>query len=371
MSRILLFCLLLYSQCLFSQGYHIKGHIPASQNGQYIYLYGIDYSGLNPKISDSSLITNGEFHFRGKLNTPGLLASLYLKDYRVFFHQFFIENREIGAIATLRDSIHPQAKLATTNNPLTVQYQAWKKQTDSMETVLSLTYMRMDSMERTHAPATAFDSLKMALQIPKQQLKMAKVDFIRKHPGDYISLVWLRYDMSARMSDTPELVDSLFQQLSPVLKKLPEGKGLREKIAAMKRMHPGAKLPNFQLPDSSGKQIKLLDFPGQYLLVDFWASWCAPCVEAIPGLKKLYDTWQPKGLSMISISLDNEKSRWLEALNKYQLPWRHASDLKGWKSPVALHCDIYAIPSVILLDKTGMIVAINPDLPKLLPSLLK
>lgn len=371
MSRLLIYCLMLYGQTLFAQGYHIKGSIPASQNGQFIYLYGIDYSMLNPKIVDSSLITNGRFEFRGKIHTPGLLASLYLKDYRQFFTQFFIENREIGATAVLRDSSHPVALLTTTNNPITTQYNAWKSATDATSLPVSRMYYQMDSMKRVHAPQAAIDSVSNEQKRWKVELRAAKIRFIREHTSDYLSLIWLRYDMANSLANTPLLFDSLYNGLSKELRQLPEAKVLQETIAAIKVVQPGKPLPDFQLPDSSGNMVQLKDFRGKYLLIDFWASWCGPCVEAIPALKELYNTWQPKGLSVISISLDDKRDHWITALQKYQLPWPQISELKGWQSKVAVQYHINSIPTTILLDPAGKILAVDPDLSRLLPSLLK
>lgn len=366
MYRTLTLLLLLLPLITFAQGYHIKGHIPASQNGTYIYLYGIDYSNLNPKIVDSSLITDGRFDFHGQLQTPGLLASIYLKDIRTFFAQLLVENRDITATAILRDSSHPIPRIQTINNPLTKQYDAWKAAT---ATPVYRMYRQLDSMENAGAPPAVMDSLKKTLAIEKTVLKEKKIRFIRERPNDYISLFWLRYDLSSSLS--PSLLDSLFKGLSISLRRLPEGKGLQEIIAAIHQREPGRQLPSFEFPDSSGRIVKLTDFRGQYVLIDFWASWCQPCVAAIPEMKEIYNTWHTRGLSVVSISLDDKADHWKNALDKYQMPWPQVSDLKGWKSKAAKQYNITAIPTTILVDKTGKVVAVDPDLSQLLPALLK
>jgi thiol-disulfide isomerase/thioredoxin len=369
-SKIILFFLLVCHNT-FSQGYHISGTIPASQNGQYIYLYGIDYSGLNPVIRDSAIINNGKFHFRGSIHTPGMLASLYLKDSKVFFSQFFIENRDIMVTALLRDYSRPIHKLLTRNSPVTTQYEAWKACTDPLFTSSFLLSRTIDSMKNAKLPDTTVAPLKATLDKQRTALKMAKINFIRSHPDYYISLVWLCYDLAPGLSHTPALLDSLYDHLSPELKMLPEGKALQENIAIINNLQPGKLLQDFNIPDTSGRPVKLSGFRGSYLVVDFWASWCQPCVAAIPALKELYNTYHPKGLQVISISLDDKKGKWLTAVEKYRMPWAQVSQLQGWKSPVARQYNINAIPRTILLDKEGRIIALDPDLATTLPTLFK
>ena len=371
MARILLWTLLILNNItVFSQGYRIKGTISPTLNGRYIYLYGIDYSGQNPKINDSSLISNGQFNFQGKLNTPALLASLYLKDFQLFFTQFFVENKEMQLNAILHDSTHPVAKLQVRNNPVTNQYTLWKQQTDSLSIEVLRRYPLLDSLERVHADGALADSVKDVQQHFKDQLLAIKCRYITAHPKDYLSLFWLRYDLAEGLCSRPSQLDSIFSILSPALRNLPEGKELQKQMLTCANLLPGKQLPDIQVPDSSGKMVQLRNFEGRYLLIDFWASWCGPCVEAIPELKELYATWLPKGLAIISVSLDKDRKRWLDAVYKYQLPWRQVSDLKGWKSPAAQSCNVHAIPGSILIDKKGKIVAINGDLSKLLPALL-
>ncbi|MCF2491033.1 TlpA disulfide reductase family protein [Dyadobacter sp. CY347] len=126
----------------------------------------------------------------------------------------------------------------------------------------------------------------------------------------------------------------------------------------------GKKAPEILLPSITGQSIALSSQKGKVVLVDFWASWCAPCVEEQPELKKLYNQFNKSGkreknFEIFGVSLDSKKPAWEKAVRKYKINWIQVSDLKFWTSPVAKTYEIEALPFNVLLDKTGTIVGVN------------
>lgn len=115
--------------------------------------------------------------------------------------------------------------------------------------------------------------------------------------------------------------------------------------------------PALALPDQKGDTLRLSDFRGKVVLVDFWASWCAPCRVANKGLVKLYSQFENKGLVILGVSLDESTEAWQKAIRKDGLKWRQVIDLKAWDSPVAAVWDVNAIPASFLIDREGNIVA--------------
>ena len=98
---------------------------------------------------------------------------------------------------------------------------------------------------------------------------------------------------------------------------------------------------------------------GKVTLIDFWASWCGPCRQENPNVVALYNEFHKKGLSIISVSLDEDAAEWKEAIAKDKLTWVHVSNLKEMKDPIALQYGVTQIPTTFLLDATGKIVAVD------------
>jgi peroxiredoxin len=131
------------------------------------------------------------------------------------------------------------------------------------------------------------------------------------------------------------------------------------KMAAVKPVSVGQIAPEFELNDTEGKLVKLSDFKGRYVLLDFWASWCAPCREENPNIVKQFEAFKDKGFTVLGVSLDEQKSDWLKAIKDDRLNWPHVSELKRWDGKVTLQYRIEGIPASFLLDPKGKIVAKN------------
>ncbi|MHC0444960.1 TlpA family protein disulfide reductase [Flavobacterium sp. 3-218] len=116
--------------------------------------------------------------------------------------------------------------------------------------------------------------------------------------------------------------------------------------------------PEIDLPDTKGEKIALSSLRGSLVLVDFWASWCGPCIKEQPLLVKLHNAY-PDKLSIYGVSMDTKKPLWTGAIAKGKLPWTNVSDLKYWTSPVVGDYMLQSVPLNFLVDKNGIIIAKN------------
>ena len=123
----------------------------------------------------------------------------------------------------------------------------------------------------------------------------------------------------------------------------------------------GKTVPDFEELRTDGKKkMKLSDLKGQVVLLDFWASWCGPCRAENPNVVQNYQKYKDAGFTVMSVSLDSNKDKWLAAIEADQLVWpNHVSDLGGWKSKVAVLYGVQSIPFTVLLDKEGRVIATN------------
>ena len=115
----------------------------------------------------------------------------------------------------------------------------------------------------------------------------------------------------------------------------------------------------FHFADTRWRTGIAVQVKGKLKIIDFWASWCGPCRMENPNMVKLYDDFKDKGLAVISVSLDERKAAWTQAIQKDGMPWVHVSDLKGWKSEVVKLYNVDSVPCILVLDENNRILAKN------------
>lgn len=167
--------------------------------------------------------------------------------------------------------------------------------------------------------------------------------------------------------------DTIFHHLSKEQQALAGSNGVAKLLQRLAHTERGTPFKFFVLTDKNGKPMSGEHLPHKYMLIDFWASWCGPCRREHPNLVSLYSKYHPAGFEIVSISLDEERPKWLSAIANDELTWPQLSDLKGMSSPAAQYYALSFIPFNLLLDTHGRIIAKDikgERLQKLLASLL-
>jgi peroxiredoxin len=148
-----------------------------------------------------------------------------------------------------------------------------------------------------------------------------------------------------------------YDRLTPEVKAGHPGQLLRERLDRLRGVNVGGTAPDFSLPTPDGTDLSLSSLRGKYVIVDFWASWCGPCLAEVPNMKAIYDRHHASGLEILGVSLDDKRDNWLDAIDKHGLDWLHVSSLQGWECHVAKMYNVTGIPKMFLLDKDGRVLA--------------
>ncbi len=142
-----------------------------------------------------------------------------------------------------------------------------------------------------------------------------------------------------------------------------------EKIQA--GLHEGAAFPEFNEKDLAGKPLSVANYKGKVVLIDFWATWCGPCVRELPNVLEAYTKYHPQGFEIIGISLDDNRQKLETFIKEKKMTWAQYFDGKGWQNKLAEKYGVQSIPATYLLDGNGKIIGSNLRGPELETALAK
>lgn len=343
MKRLLLLAGCLCAAGAFAQKGAPKASIDATISGlKDSVVYIIIPKGDDAK-KDSVKVVDGHFSWKGSVPEPQKIYIMMAQRY----NELFMENAHV----TIRGNADSLEHLQIKGSKTQAEYDAYQTSVADITKQQHALYDKYESVKNDEAAKAAWEKQLDALS---EQKRGRTARYIAAHPNSVVSL-----NMVAEAASMGEYakVNTLYQQLSPAMKQTHTGTELAERLEVLRKSAVGQHFMDFTQNDVNGKPVKLSDFKGKYVLLDFWASWCGPCRAENPNVLKNYNQFKDKNFTVVGVSLDESDAKWKEAIAHDNMPWMELSDLKGWKNEVAAQYGIRAIPSNFLIDPNGIIIA--------------
>ena len=331
--------------------YNVSG-TGAPEDGKTVYL--ID--GINSERIDSAVVAGGSFQLKGKAPKDALLDVNI--DGSDWFFPFFNDGEPVTINAADNSLTGSELNNKVTECDLWVSDQTRHLgELGNQLTSLSETVPQTDPefqalLQQYRTDNLAFrEGFKSRLE--ENMDNLVPVAFARQ-AFSLLSVDKVREIVAA--GDTPFGTHPV---VTGLLKQVDEEEAQMKEMQERAQAIIGQKFLDLEEPDPDGNVHKLSEYLGQgnWVLVDFWASWCGPCKAEMPNVTEAYKKYHAKGFEIVGLSFDQQKEPWVQAIKDWDMPWIHLSDLKRWKTVASDVYAVKAIPDNILVDPEGTIVA--------------
>jgi peroxiredoxin len=351
MKNIILFltAIVIFSSCETKKAneFLIHGNIKGLAAGK-IYLN--QYKNKKNEVIDSTMIHNSKFKFKGEIGLPELYY-LTIDGINENF-ALFIENSEIK-VKLIADSLAGSIVTGSQSNDIYENYKIGIREIKNKQKELYYNYQEAKS-EGNEVLVDQIDSL---YEIEETNRQAYIHNFLKANLSTVVSPYIVQKDLIYYLE--LEELEEMVNQFDISIKESIYTQVLFDRIQILRNVAIGQSAPNISLADTAGNLLNLSDLKGNYLLVDFWASWCSPCRKENPNVVKMYQKYNKAGFDVLGISFDSDKNKWVEAIEADKLTWNHMSDLLGWKSAAVPLYGVNSIPHTVLLDKEGIIIGRN------------
>lgn len=348
--NILLVTFLIFSANAFADyRFRLHGTAYPELNNKVLHLKIEDiYSSKRFVSEDSVMIKNGKFSFEGTIRNTTEYATLSMKTNGRYHFKYIMLDSGASSI-----TISPVAdKSITFKNKLSNALIE-----NSLSNQLSIKLDSITDYYYTHySTPSPYNSAILRLSREKIiELEKVKLDLIRQYPTSLGALIQL-YIIANRLTINTDDLLTIFLTIDSRIRQTELGKGFNQSMNYRKSVEIGQKIAELKSQTSGDLPFTNKSLTGQPYLIAFGATWCKPCKEDYPVLKKIYSKHRSSGFQIIGVNLHNDKKIWLSQITSFSLPWIHVSPLKIWEeTELAEVFNVKYVPFYILVDKNGVI----------------
>lgn len=332
--------------CNTTPQFTINGTIAGQESGN---VFLVKFANSQADTLAKSAITAGKFTLNGTVN--GLTDAYLMIEGKRGGIPVFLENTTITATLDTKNPMENKIE-GTEAQKLYDQFAAISIEARKAQGPLYKEYNEAQQAKdeaKMKEVEERFNKISEEAQAKEEALTKANAD-------SYVAAYILKGQMSGLEYED---LQAKFNQLGVNAQTSEPGKEVSARLEKMAKVAIGQVAPDFTLNTPEGKPLSMHSIKAKVKVIDFWASWCGPCRGENPNVVAMYKELHPKGLEILSVSLDNNKEAWLQAIEDDKLTWNHVSDLKGWQCEAAQLYGVNGIPHLIVLDENNVIVAKN------------